>query len=917
MDQMRQKLFVVLLMLFVSLGTTIAQQGFLKGKITDKKTGEELVGAAVVVDGTTIGTITDFMGDYTMPPLEAGTYTIRVQYISYDPQVFNNIVIKAGHETALNVQLNYATMDIEEVQVKAKANRESENMLLMDQKKAVVATQAIGAQELSRKGVSDAEGAVTKVSGISKQEGVKNVFVRGLGDRFNSTTLNGFPVPSEDPEYKNISLDFFESDIIKSVDVKKVFNGGMNGDVGGAQININSKELVGDSEFNIDLSTSINSETYDKDFFVTDGVNSLGFAQNTNSPKSGATYAFKNSLDPASQSSQIGKGIGLSGGKRFEIGKNNNPLSLYLIGKYSNDFDYRKGVTRQTTTNGTVYRDQNTEEYTKTWLHFATANVNYTFKKYNLSYNFLSIHTAKQELRDDFGKDGNPFNNNEENDNFGLVRRQQNNDNLLLVNQLLINRNFSSRISAEAGVAYNYINGKEPDRRVNYLTYLGGDMLEPLRGTGNQHRYFGDLKEKDINAIAKVNYKLTDDNEDISSIEFGYRGRFLKDDYIASSWDNSWLKQDMPVLSLENLSLDEIFNQEGLAAGNFSNNNYKTYQYTVDKTIHILYAEFNYQFSDKLILNLGLKADDVHIGLDYDLDLSDQNPAKSNAIDELFVLPSLNLKYSLNQKHAIRLGASKTYTLPQSKEISPMLYEGSQWSSQGNVGIVPSTNYNVDIKWDFYLTSGELISATAFVKLIEDPISKVEIPAANGYQSYANIAKEATIGGVEIEIRKKLLTLGADLQNKLTTGINFSYIKTGINLSEKSGNLPLEFTNDKSELEGASPILINADLSYRYIKNDFEINSALVMNYFSDRIYSIGVGGDYGYNDVEENGLATLDFVSSFKLKKHWKLGVKAKNLLDPEFKLTRKPSNADSDPVVLKSFEKGISLSLGLTYQF
>ena len=156
MDQMRQKLFVVLMMLFVSLGTTIAQQGFLKGKITDKKTGEELVGAAVVVDGTTIGTITDFMGDYTMPPLEAGTYTIRVQYISYDPQVFNNIIIKAGEETALNVQLNAATMDIEEVQVKARANRESETILLMDQKKAEVIKESIGAKQLSSMGVSDA-----------------------------------------------------------------------------------------------------------------------------------------------------------------------------------------------------------------------------------------------------------------------------------------------------------------------------------------------------------------------------------------------------------------------------------------------------------------------------------------------------------------------------------------------------------------------------------------------------------------------------------------------------------------------------------------------------------------------------------------------------------------------------------------
>ena len=98
-----QRLLVVIMFLMLGIGSGIAQQGFLKGKITDKNTGEELVGAAVVVDGTTVGTITNFMGEFLMPPLDAGTYKIRVQYISYDPQVFNNVVITSGTETTLIV----------------------------------------------------------------------------------------------------------------------------------------------------------------------------------------------------------------------------------------------------------------------------------------------------------------------------------------------------------------------------------------------------------------------------------------------------------------------------------------------------------------------------------------------------------------------------------------------------------------------------------------------------------------------------------------------------------------------------------------------------------------------------------------------------------------------------------------------
>ena len=906
---------LALLCLFVSLSIlSFAQKGTLKGLVTDLKTKEPLVGATIMLEGTTKGIITDFDGNYELTNIDPGTYTVRCSFISYETKLFENIVIKAGQVTELSVQLGESTVEIGGVQVVAKANRESESMLLVEQKNAIVATQAIGAQEMSRKGASDAEAAVTKVSGISKQEGVKNVFVRGLGDRFNATSLNGFPVPSEDPEYKNISLDFFGSDIIKAVNVSKVFDAGMTSDVGGAEININSKELVGSSEFNVGVSASANTNTYDVDFLLPDGVSSFGFAQNTTSPTSGATYSFANSLDPSSQDLQIGKGLSFSGGKRLEVGSNKNPLNFYIIGNYSSDFSYTDGVTRQTTTSGTIYRDQETKEYEKKFLHFATANVNYSFDNYDLTYNFLAIHTANQGLRDDFGMDGNPFNNNDEHDYEGLVRRQQINDNTLLVNQLQVKKEVNDRLKVNAGAAYNYTNGKEPDRRVNYLTYMGGNTVEPLKGSGNQHRYFGDLKETDINAIASATYKLTDDSNNASSVEVGYRGRILKDEYNASAWDNQW-RANLPQLELDNLNLDGIFNDEAYQNGDFANNNYKVMMYQVDKTIHTGYVMLNYQLTDKLIANLGLKADKVDIAVDYDLDLNDQSPAKSAPpIDELYFLPSLNLKYSLNEKNALRFGASQTYTLPQSKEISPMLYEGKQWSSQGNEDLVPSTNYNVDLKWDFYMTPGELISITAFGKLIQDPISKVEIAAANGYLSYANIAKDAKIAGVEVEIRKDIFARGEETRKKLSTGINFSYIKTDVTLSNFSGNLPLDFTNKKSELEGASPILVNGDLSYQYKSDNFEFNSTVVANYFSDRIYAIGVGG---YNDVEENGLVTLDFVSSVKIKNHWGISFKAKNLLDPDFKLTRKSASETAEPIVLRSYQKGINLSLALSYEF
>ena len=900
-----RKLLMLQLLCAISLAAA-AQNGKIKGLVTDEKTNEPLVGATVMLEGTTIGAITDFDGLYNITNIAPGTYTIRCSFISYETKLIGNITVSPGKELEYNFKLGESTVEIGGVEVVAKANRESESMLLVEQKNAVLAKQSIGAQEISRKGASDAEAAVTKVSGISKQEGVKNIFVRGLGDRFNSTTLNGFPVPSEDPEYKNISLDFFASDIIKTIGVDKVFNAGSSGDVGGAEIDISSKELIGEGEFNVNVSAKANTRSLTENFLVPDGVNVLGFGQNTESPTTEESYDFKNSLDPSSQSFQLGKDVGLSGGKRFNI--NNNPFSFYVIGNYSNEFSYTDGLTRSTTTSGIIFRDQTTEEYNKKSSHLAMANANYSFNKNALTYNALAIHTATQGLRDDYGYDGENFQSAE--DEIGLVRRQQINENTLLVNQLDFKRDINKRLSAYVGVAFNYTIGDEPDRRVNNLSYVGDNLYSPTRGAGRNHRYYGKLKESDLNAIAKVKYKLFEDDDENSSVEFGYKGRFLHDDFTANSWDNSRTQSTLPTLDMYNFLLSDIFNQEEFEAGNFKNDEYNVSKYTVDKSIHSVSSELNYQFSEKFRMNFGLKGDIVNINIDYNV--NDGAKKDSHSLDEFYLLPNLNLKYSLNEKNAFRLGASRTYTLPQSKEISPLAYEGPQWSSQGNPDLVPSVNYNLDLKWDFYPSNDQLISITLFGKLIQDPLSKVEEYGAGGFLSYDNIADNAKLAGIELEIRKNLFSIlkeESNARNKLSTGINFSYLSTGIETKDDSN-----FTNEKTELEGAAPVIANGDLSYNYRKSDLEFTASVVANYVSEHIYSIGANG---YNDINENSRTTLDFVTSLKMNKHWGFSLKAKNLLDPEFKLTREPSVDGADAIVLRTYKKGISLSLGLSYNF
>lgn len=205
MNKARRWISAALLISFFTANTFAVEVNVnIKGCITDQKSKEPLIGATVQIVGSSIGAVTDIDGNFQLSGVEDGIYDIEIKYVGYKTAVKRQVKIENNKITTLDFEMVTDEHLLSDVIVVAKANRESESVTLLEQKRSVVAVQAVGAKELSRKGVSDAQGAVTKISGISKQEGVKNVFVRGLGDRYNITTLNRYPIPSEDPEYKTL-----------------------------------------------------------------------------------------------------------------------------------------------------------------------------------------------------------------------------------------------------------------------------------------------------------------------------------------------------------------------------------------------------------------------------------------------------------------------------------------------------------------------------------------------------------------------------------------------------------------------------------------------------------------------------------------------------------------------------------------
>ena len=237
------KRFLLNGLLLLNFLNAIAQTGTIKGTVTDAKTNEFLIGTTVLIKGTTQGAITDFDGNYIIKNVEPGKYNLVISFISYDPQEFQ-IEVQANRETLISAALSPATLDIGEVQVVAKANRESESMLLIDQKNASEIKESIGSKRLSSLGVSNAAAATSKIAGVTQNESTGDIYIRGLGDRYLSTTMNGLPIPSDDVEKKNMDLNLFSTEVIKNVGISKTYSASNYGDQSSGVVDIASKTAI-------------------------------------------------------------------------------------------------------------------------------------------------------------------------------------------------------------------------------------------------------------------------------------------------------------------------------------------------------------------------------------------------------------------------------------------------------------------------------------------------------------------------------------------------------------------------------------------------------------------------------------------------------------------------------------------------
>ncbi|WP_149274571.1 TonB-dependent receptor [Pareuzebyella sediminis] len=939
----------ILFMLFAFFSThATAQTSSIAGRLTDKDyNNEPLAFANVIIKGTTKGTTSDFDGLYEIAGLEPGTYTVVFSYLGYETVEIPSVSVEAGKVTTINVPMSAAEgVSLDEVVVTTTTRKNSEVSLLIQQKKALVIQEAISAEALSRKGIDDAAAAVAQISGVSKQQGSSNIYVRGLGDRYQSTTLNGLSVPSNDIDKKNIDLALFSSDIIENVSISKTFSPSAYGDFAAGNVDINSKQYFGDGYFEVNTGASFNTRAIGEwNFFpVHDGINSLGYWKRT--PTSQYSQVIQHGVDPDQIGYPVNSSFSLAGGMSLNLSETSR-FSAFGNFSYSNSFEFLQGLSANySATADILFPHVDRYQYNTN----TTGIVNLVYRiddKNKLRFNSIAINDSKSVVGY-YGTEGEGLEIDLADDGYYQLNSQFD-QNIIFINQLLGDHKLSERLNLFWGAGYNLSNADQPDRR--RVTLDIGEFTDESRTnfvpnvrfiTNNNfdsQRFFQEINDDEYTG----NFLLSYDFENESKVRIGYSGRNKTrnfesirygyntniNDNLASYGPieldnfNALFNADNFRLSLDNDPNNDVFNLFVLKPALQTNDvifplggprdnlpGLPENVYSGELTTHAGFVDFQWKINEKWSAIPGLRIENFNQNVSYDV--INVNPG-TVAFSQTEFLPTLNLKYSPSENSNYRFAFSRTISLPEFKEVAPFVYEDVTQQIGGNPDLLNtlSSIYNLDIKWEAFPTEGELISAALFGKLISDPVNLVIANDAANTRRFFRTGNQGQAVGLELEIAKTIAKYGDT--GELKVGANAAYLYTHQDLGDVDGIFTASFPDrTEDQLQGASPFLVNGDITYKGNYENYDTSLTVSGSYFYDRIFALGSSGRG--NQIEK-AVPTLNLSWLNSIGENFQINLKASNIFDPTIKIVQE--NTNDGTVDIETFKRGISIGVSLKYTY
>lgn len=926
------KLKFLIITLFICVLGFSQNKGTISGILTDKDSNNQpLPFANVLIKGTKTGVNTDLDGKYSIA-VTPGNYILQFSFVGYE-SLEVPVTVKADEKVTINRTLGSGSYKLEDVVIKATApNREKETALLLDQKQAVVIKQSIGAQEMARKGVSDVEEGLTKITGITKVDG-RGLFIRGLEDRYNNLLINDLQSPSNSPFKKIIPLDLFPTDVVGVLNIYKTFNPNISGDFAGATVNIETPQPKNITKLNIGFgyTTNNNLENFllssdanstkgtlgliGKDRALPDAFHSVPSGTKLSPSQYEEAYG-KKSWDVAEIKSPLNTSVGFLHAQKFSLEKERN-ISYIMSFNFDNKYIFREGVDRtfnlgQGNYDNNLYNTQYNYQTTVSGL----AGIKYKTNRLNVNVNSILIKATESKIQDQIG-----YTNSLANQTNNLIRLNQYEESKYWNTQLFGDYKITedSKHTVKAGGAYVKTSFQQPDRKFITGIKTNDNEINMSYGGNNLNRQYLNVNGNFyFSSFLEYNLKFGN-KEKLNNLSIGYNS-FIND--MNSSYRFFSARRNIDknyTASLNSISenINEDINNGIIYTQEESNGDYKV---KLNQFVNAGYFNLFLTFGDKWDLNAGLRAESSTREIKYREQGDPFGSAyRKKTDDKLDILPSVNLKHLLNENSNLRVSLAKTITRPVAMELLPINYINADATSEsGNPNLLNSENYNADFKYELFPNNKELFAVGVFGKMINDPIERVFKPTANsgGQITTFKNSEQAVIFGAEIEMLFQLSRINESLSN-FSFGFNTSLMSTDVKIDLKKQGNELENSSNR-KLQGASSWLINTDLKYDFtLNNNWKNTMTLVYNVYGDRIFAVGSSG---IDHIYEKSFSKLDFVWSTTISKNIDLKLSADNLLNPSYKKelgTKSTINISEDSLILREYKKGVGFSINIGYTF
>ena len=956
---------------FLILASAVAfsQNGTLRGSVIDSETGETIIGANVLLKGTYIGTVTDLDGQFLLE-LPVGIHDIQISYITYATITIEGVEIKNKEVKFLNnIAITSEEQQLAEVIITAEAASNTEAALLVVKKKASIMLDGISAEKIKLTGDGTAAEVAKRVTGVSI-EGGKYVYIRGLGYRYTKTTLNGTEIPGLDPDRNSLQMDIFPSNQIKSIVVSKNFTADLPADFTGGLLNIETVDFPDEKVVSFSFGTSFNPYVnLNSDFLSYDGGNLdfLGFddgtralpagaeSSNIPTPISGASpeevNAFVSSFNPTLAAAQQTSLLDFSGS--FSVG---NMIDLNKGGSESRKLGYMASLSYKSEYRfydeaffGEYQRYTNPDSLN---MRFATTQDGQLGEQSVLAGALLGIayktDLSKLKLTVMHLQNGENRVGKFAIVNDGAAVGQSGylafSDNLEY-NQRSLTNIFvggthvfpEKRFELEWKISPTLSYSNDPDIRKTAFSYDPNTdiYLFQAGNGGNPSRIWRELSEINLPSYLDGTYKHQLFNEDAkfkAGLSYIYKTR----DYQILSYDvqffglqSPWEPDASQVLDPINLypsSINNIYYQSGNVTPNPN-------QYNANISNLGAYVTEEFMPLKNLKLIIGVRMEDYaqrHTGRDQAYASGDtingRNLENEVVLSSTRLFPSSSLIFYATEKQNVRAAYSRTIARPSFKELSfaqildPVtnrFFNGSFFKYNDWDGELVETNINnYDLRWEYFLERGQIISVSAFYKQFENPIELVRIAEQQTTTEIQprNVGQGSVLG-MEFELIKNLGFIAAALHN-FTLNANMTIVQSAIDMTDNEFNSRKGFERTGETIDntrpmaGQAPYFINAGLVYS--SNDLGMDIGLFYNVKGPTLALVGLGL---VPDVYMEPFHSLNFSLFKALSEKATIDFKVANMLNDNIDQVYKSFGAEDE--FFTSLNPGVSFSLGISYKF